>query len=53
MPASPEGGADIREHFAREWAEPVGSSPAEFAKFVTREYTKYAKIIKDQNIQPN
>jgi tripartite-type tricarboxylate transporter receptor subunit TctC len=44
---------EIRERFAREGAEPVGSTPAEFAKFVTREYAKYTKIIKDQNIQPN
>jgi tripartite-type tricarboxylate transporter receptor subunit TctC len=44
---------DIRERFAREGAEPVGSTPAEFAKFVNREYAKYTKIIKDQNIQPN
>lgn len=44
---------EIRERFAREGAEPVGSSPAEFAKFVNNEYIKYGKIIKEQNIQPN
>jgi tripartite-type tricarboxylate transporter receptor subunit TctC len=42
---------DTVERFAREGAEPVGSSPAEFDKYVRNEYVKFTKVIKDNNIK--
>jgi tripartite-type tricarboxylate transporter receptor subunit TctC len=38
---------EIRARFASEGAEPVGSSPQEFAAYVRAEYAKYAKVVKD------
>lgn len=43
--------ADVRERFAKEGAEPVGSSPAEFSSYVRAEYAKYAKIVKDTGVK--
>ena len=43
--------ADVRERFAREGAEPAGSSPAEFTRYVIAEFAKYAKIVKDNGIK--
>ncbi|MES2979274.1 MAG: tripartite tricarboxylate transporter substrate binding protein [Pseudomonadota bacterium] len=43
--------ADVKERFAKEGAEPVGSSPAEFKNYVRQEFTKYAKVIKDNGIK--
>lgn len=39
--------ADIKERFAREGAEAVGNTPAEFAAFVRSEYTRFEKVVKD------
>lgn len=41
---------DVRERLAKFVAEPVGSSPAEFAKKFNEDVAKYAKIVKDANI---
>ncbi len=43
--------ADVRERFAREGAEPVGSSPAEFNNYVRAEFAKYARIVKDTGVK--
>ena len=37
---------DMKNYMQREGAEPVGSTPAEFAAHISREIDKYAKIIK-------
>ena len=42
---------DTAERFAREGAEPVGNSPAEFAIYVQQEYARYAKVVKDNGIK--
>jgi tripartite-type tricarboxylate transporter receptor subunit TctC len=42
---------DIRERLVAQGFEPVGSTGAEFAKFIDVEDAKYAKIVKDANIQ--
>ena len=42
---------EVRERFAREGAEPVGSSPADFTGYVRAEYAKYARIVRDSGIK--
>ena len=42
---------DVRERFAREGAEPVGSSPADFTGYVRAEYAKYTRIVRDSGIK--
>ena len=32
-------------------AEPVGSTPREFAAFIRNEMTKYARVIKDAGVK--
>ena len=43
--------ADVRERFAREGAEPVGSSPADFTGYVRAEFAKYTRIVRDSGIK--
>lgn len=43
--------ADVIERMGREGAEPVGNTPAEFTAYVGAEFTKFGKIIKDNNIK--
>ena len=43
----------MRERLLQLGAEPVASTPAEFAAFTQAEYTKFAKLIKDAGIQPD
>jgi tripartite-type tricarboxylate transporter receptor subunit TctC len=43
---------EMKDFMQREGAEPVGSSPAEFAAFFGREVEKYAKIVKDSGARP-
>lgn len=43
---------DIRERLEQIGATPVGSTPDEFSAFTRTEFDKYAKIVKDANIQP-
>jgi len=40
------GNPEIRERLKAEGSDPVGSTPAEFAKFLRDEITKWAKVIK-------
>jgi tripartite-type tricarboxylate transporter receptor subunit TctC len=43
---------DVREHLARDGAEPVGSTPEEFAVRVRNELDKWGKVARAANIQP-
>jgi tripartite-type tricarboxylate transporter receptor subunit TctC len=43
--------ADVREFMAREGAEPVGSTPQEFAAFFKSEVDRYAQVIRAANIR--
>ena len=45
--------ADLKAFMAREGAEPVGSTPAEFASFFRAEIEKYAKIVKISGAKPD
>jgi tripartite-type tricarboxylate transporter receptor subunit TctC len=42
---------DVREFMAREGAEPVGSTPQEFAAFFRSEVSRYAEVIRTANIR--
>ena len=44
--------ATIRERFLADGADPVGSSPDEFAAYMRTETAKWAKVIKDAGIKP-
>jgi len=43
---------DVRERLAADGAEPVGSTPQEFAAFIRAEIDKWAKVAKAAGIQP-
>jgi tripartite-type tricarboxylate transporter receptor subunit TctC len=43
---------DVRERLAADGAEPVGSSPEEFAAFIRAEIAKWARVAKAAGIQP-
>ena len=42
---------DVREFMAREGADPVGSTPQEFAAFFRKEVDRYAQVIRAANIR--
>ena len=42
---------EVKERFAREGAEPVGSTPEQFGAFISSEIAKYAKLIKAARIR--
>ena len=42
---------EVKERFAREGAEPVGSTPEQFGAFIKSEMAKYAKLIKAAGIR--
>ena len=44
---------EVRERISREGADPVGSSPEQFAGRVKSEITKWAKVIKDSGLTAN
>jgi tripartite-type tricarboxylate transporter receptor subunit TctC len=44
---------DVRERLLQLGAEPVASTPADFAAFTQAEYAKFANIIKKAGIQPD
>lgn len=44
---------DLSERLAREGADAVGSSPAEFGKYIQNEIEKWRKVIKAAGIQPS
>jgi tripartite-type tricarboxylate transporter receptor subunit TctC len=43
--------AEVQQSFANIGAEVISSSPAEFAALIRAELTKYAKVVKDANVQ--
>ena len=43
---------DVRQKLVNDGADPVGSSPQEFAAFLRSETTKWAKVAKDIGIKP-
>ena len=44
---------DIRERFAKDGIEPVGSTPEQFASHIRSEREKWGKVVKNAGIQPN
>jgi tripartite-type tricarboxylate transporter receptor subunit TctC len=42
---------ETRDRLANEGAEPIGSTPAQFAAYLRAEDARYAKLIKDANIK--
>jgi len=43
---------NARAQLAREGSEPVGSTPAEFAKVIREDHAKWAKVIRNAGIKP-
>jgi len=43
---------DVKERFLSQGAEPIGSSPEQFAAYIVSELRRYTKIIKDSGIRP-
>lgn len=41
----------IRDRFLAEGAEPIGSSPDQFSKFVANEIAKWTKVVKEAGIK--
>ena len=46
------GSAEVKEQLAKLGAEPVGSTPRQFAAFVQDESRRWGTIIKDLGIKP-
>jgi len=44
--------ADVRERLSGDGADPVGSTPEEFATFLRAETAKWAKVVRDAGLQP-
>ncbi len=44
---------DLNERLTREGADPVGNSPAEFAKYMQSEIDKWRKVIRAAGVQPS
>ena len=44
--------AEVRDRLSADGADPVGSTPEEFAAFLRAETAKWAKVVKDAGIQP-
>jgi tripartite-type tricarboxylate transporter receptor subunit TctC len=44
--------ADMRDALINQGAEPVGSTPKEFAAFIKSEMTKYARVIREAGVKP-
>ena len=44
---------DVRDKLAADGAEPVGSTPEEFARMIRQELDKWAKVIKAAGIKPD
>jgi len=42
----------VHTRLSSEGAEPVGSTPDEFEKFLAAEIRKWTKVIKDANVTP-
>ena len=44
---------DVRERFASEAADPVGSNGAEMAEFLARDFKRWTEVVKGANIKPS
>jgi tripartite-type tricarboxylate transporter receptor subunit TctC len=45
--------AELRDQLVAQGAEPVGSTPEQYAAFLKSETAKWARVIKDANIRPD
>jgi tripartite-type tricarboxylate transporter receptor subunit TctC len=43
--------SDMRETLVKQGADPVGSTPREFAAFIKSESTKYARVIREAGVK--
>jgi tripartite-type tricarboxylate transporter receptor subunit TctC len=43
---------DVKDKLASEGAEPVGSTPAEFANLIKNDFDKWSKVAKSSGIEP-
>jgi tripartite-type tricarboxylate transporter receptor subunit TctC len=43
---------DVKRRFIEQGVEPVGGTPSQFADHIRTEIRKWAKVVKDANIQP-
>jgi tripartite-type tricarboxylate transporter receptor subunit TctC len=43
---------DVRRRFLDQGVEPAGGSPEQFSDHIKAEVAKWAKVVKDANIQP-
>ena len=43
---------EVRERLASEGAEPIGSTPEEFAAHIKAEMTRLGKVIREANLKP-
>jgi len=43
--------ADVRERMMEQIAEPIGSTPAEYAAFIAAEIAKWSKVVKESGAQ--
>lgn len=41
----------VKDHFVHDGAEPIGSTPEDFAAVIRADYTKWGKVIKDAGIK--
>ena len=44
--------ADVKERLVAQGADPIGSTPEQFAAVLARDIAKYAKVMKDSGTQP-
>ena len=44
-------GPDINEKMVAQGFEPVGSTPAEFCKFIRAQLTRWEKVVKERGIR--
>jgi tripartite-type tricarboxylate transporter receptor subunit TctC len=43
---------DVKRRFVDQGVDPVGGAPSQFADHIRAEIQKWAKVVKDANIQP-
>jgi tripartite-type tricarboxylate transporter receptor subunit TctC len=42
---------EVRQQFAAQWTEPLGTTPENFAQFLKAEVESYAKVVKSAGLQ--
>ena len=42
---------EVGEHMAKDGAEPVGNTPAQFREFLAAEMTKWRELVKNANVR--